>query len=407
MISFHKHHGLLILEYQASGYNDATWIDEKFENNESATIARTFTFSSRKLIEAEQLGNDKDEKVRYFKLGVLENGYYSISANILNIKHDLKISEKVNVEKSTFIVYELGSVFKTIDKYIDEPIVIGGNSENAIPLEDFESMLKSFPTRTEVHHYVGARVQRLLGDYFGTMQDSELKLKKHLERKKELKTKPKPSLIVEYEVVKFKFYLNQLKDMLKCAESYKEKDWQKKIIEIILAIYPKYISILENLYVKDFYSSQNKTISRYIDLALVDVTGNIDIVEIKRPFEDKLLAKGLYRDNYVPHRELSGAIMQAEKYLFHLNKWGVSGEKSITNTYESQLPENIKIKITNPKSIVILGRSADFEDKQNFDFEIIKRKYSNVVDIVTYDDLLVRLENIVQQLSKKLISPLK
>lgn len=402
MISFHKHHGLLILEYQASRNNNAVWVDEKFENGESVFIAsKIFNFLGEDTITAERLGYSEDEQTRYFRLGVLENGYYSIRANILNIKHDLKISEKVNVEKSTFIAYELGSVFKTIDKYIDEPIVIGGNSENAIPLEDFESMLKSFPTRTEVHHYVGARVQRLLGDYFGTMQDSELKLKKHLERKKELKTKPKPNLIAEYEVVKFEFYLNQLKDMLECAESYAEKDWQNKIIEIILAIYPKYISVLENVRIKDSYSKENETTWRYIDLALVDTVGNIDVIEIKRPFENKLLAKGLYRDNYVPHRELSGATMQAEKYLFHLNKWGVTGENSITNTYQNQLPENIKIKITNPKSIIILGRSADFEDKQSFDFEIIKRKYSNIIDIITYDDLLTRLENIVKQLSKK------
>lgn len=401
MISFHKHHGLLILEYQASRNNNAVWVDEKFENGESVFIAsKIFNFLGEDTITAERLGYSEDEQTRYFRLGVLENGYYSIRANILNIKHDLKISEKVNVEKSTFIAYELGSVFKTIDKYIDEPIVIGGNSENAIPLEDFESMLKSFPTRTEVHHYVGARVQRLLGDYFGTMQDSELKLKKHLERKKELKTKPKPNLIAEYDVVKFEFYLEYLKEMLGASAGYKESDWQEQIVEIILTIYPKYVSVLENVAIKDFYS-KNKTTWRFIDLALVDVNGNLDIVEIKRPFQDRLLSKGIYRGNFVPHHELSGAIMQAEKYLFHLNKWGAVGEEAITKKFRRKLPENIEIKITNPKNLIILGRNVDFENKQSLDFEIIRRKYSNVVDIITYDDLLDRLSNIVVQLKKR------
>lgn len=402
MISFHQHQGLLVLEYQASRTNNAAWVDEKFERGETVFIGnRVFNFLDDDLIKSERLGYPDGEQSRYFKLGVLKGDYYLIRKDILNLKHDLKISDKLDIGESTFIAYELGSIFSTIDKYTDEPIIVGGNEENAIPLEDFESMLKSFPTKTEVHHYVGARIQRLLGDYFGTMQDSEFKLKKHLERKKKLKTKPKPNLIAEYEVVKFEFYLNQLKDMLECAESYAEKNWQNKIIEIILAIYPKYISVLENVRIKDSYSKENETTWRYIDLALVDTVGNIDVIEIKRPFENKLLAKGLYRDNYVPHRELSGATMQAEKYLFHLNKWGVTGENSITNTYQNQLPENIKIKITNPKSIIILGRSADFEDKQSFDFEIIKRKYSNIIDIITYDDLLTRLENIVKQLSKK------
>lgn len=44
---------------------------------------------------------------------------------------------------------------------------------------------------------------------------------------------------------------------------------------------------------------------------------------------------------------------------------------------------------------LILGRDKDFDDRQKFDFEIIKRKYANIVDIMTYDDLLRRLDNII------------
>jgi hypothetical protein len=45
--------------------------------------------------------------------------------------------------------------------------------------------------------------------------------------------------------------------------------------------------------------------------------------------------------------------------------------------------------------MLILGRDKDFDEKQKFDFEIIKRKYTNIVDIMTYDDLLRRLDNII------------
>ena len=55
----------------------------------------------------------------------------------------------------------------------------------------------------------------------------------------------------------------------------------------------------------------------------------------------------------------------------------------------------MKIKIANPKAIIVLGRENDFEENQLFDFEIIKRKYANIMDIMTYDDLLRRLENII------------
>jgi hypothetical protein len=39
--------------------------------------------------------------------------------------------------------------------------------------------------------------------------------------------------------------------------------------------------------------------------------------------------------------------------------------------------------------------------QQMADFEVIKRKYKNVLDIITYDDLLERLRRIVEACSKR------
>ncbi len=50
--------------------------------------------------------------------------------------------------------------------------------------------------------------------------------------------------------------------------------------------------------------------------------------------------------------------------------------------------------------MIILGRDVDFAADQKFDFEIIKRKYANVIDIMTYDDLLRRLDNIISMIQK-------
>ena len=66
----------------------------------------------------------------------------------------------------------------------------------------------------------------------------------------------------------------------------------------------------------------------------MDANGNLDIIEVKKPFDDKILRKTPYRDNYIPTSELSGGIMQAEKYIFHLSKWGVKGEKELTNALQ-------------------------------------------------------------------------
>ena len=51
--------------------------------------------------------------------------------------------------------------------------------------------------------------------------------------------------------------------------------------------------------------------------------------------------------------------------------------------------------------MLILGRSKDFDGQQKFDFEIIRRKYANIMDILTYDDLLARLNNIIAKFEAK------
>ena len=86
--------------------------------------------------------------------------------------------------------------------------------------------------------------------------------------------------------------------------------------------------------------------------------------------------------------------------MFHLNKWGRDGELHILKKRKHQLPADLEVKITNPKAMIILGRDGDFADDQKFDFEIIRRKYANVMDIMTYDDLLHRLENIISMVNQ-------
>jgi hypothetical protein len=84
--------------------------------------------------------------------------------------------------------------------------------------------------------------------------------------------------------------------------------------------------------------------------------------------------------------------MQIEKNIFYLNKWGKKGEDELTKRYQDRLPTKFKIEITNPKGIIIMGRENNLTTAQKKDFEIIKRKYSNIIDIITYDDLINRLE---------------
>jgi len=65
----------------------------------------------------------------------------------------------------------------------------------------------------------------------------------------------------------------------------------------------------------------------------------------------------------------------------------------------------MRIRISHPKAIIIVGRDQingnSMTDAHLLDFEVIKRKYANMFDVITYDDLLRRLEYTIAALSEK------
>lgn len=398
MIDIVQHDMQLLLRYDGD-YNDPRWIDEKLDKHDRVTIKHTFTFTPADLAVVSE-SDEVEEDSRAFILGVVDNEYYKIDRSILGLKHDLRLFKDMPLSQKTFVAERNISIFRRIDELIDEPIVVGGNATGAIPLSDFEELLANFPTSSELTRYARARIAVVLKDYFGTMSDAQEKLDNYLKRKKTVRAVSRVKFLDEYEPRKFEYVRDELREMLNEAEAYSEREWQRLILDFLLLIFPKYIAVLENLHIKDYYSNPEKPKDRYIDLTLVDACGTIDVVEIKKPFTNCLLSTNKYRDNYTPRTELSGSVMQAEKYLFHLNMWGIEGEREILKKRKGELPENFTIKVTNPKAIIILGRDCDFTSDQMFDFEIMKRKYANIMDIMTYDDLLRRLDNIIAMIYK-------
>lgn len=401
MIRISKEQARLLLTYQPDRFNDARWLDDKLRQDGSVTLRRTFTFTSADLASIGTPTPEDDDSKRVFVLGVSEGDYYKINKDILGLKYDLLLDRAMKLEPRTFVANRDISVFRRIDELIDESIIVGGKNEVAIPLADFDQLLKTFPTSTELTHYARSRIARVLKDYFGTLSDAERQLNKYLEKKPTLPASSRENRLETFELKKFEYIHAELVAMLQAAEEYTEKDWQRKILSLLLFIFPKYIAVLENVHIKDFYSKPGKTTNRFIDLMLVDANGSVDIIEVKRPFSNALLSRNKYRGNHTPRAELAGTVMQAEKYLFHLSKWGRTGEQEIYKKRKHELPAVIDLKITNPKALILLGRNNDFTGEQRFDFEIIRRKYANMVDIMTYDDLLGRVENIIAMMKQR------
>jgi len=402
MISFEDKDNNLTLVY-VSEMQSISWVDRKINAEGSVTFNRTFTVTKADLIKSET----NDEEVRRFLIGSTDKNYRKIRKAILGLRHDLLISTPIPLRKETFVAQKNISIFRHIDNLVSEQIAIGGDRDNAIPEEEFRRLLKGFPTSTELVKYTDARIAGVLREYLETMTDAEERLLSYMKRRQNMEPilRDKKNLPLqaanELELEKYIFVRDQLEEILENPLSFNETYWQKLVADLFLLIFPQYIAVLEGVSVKEYYSNPAKATHRKFDLVLVNANGCIDIIEIKKPFGNSLVSNSTYRDNYIPRRELSGSIMQAEKYLFYLNKGGREIEKEITSKYTSQLPKGLEVKIANPKAIILNGRDNNLSQEQKFDLEFIRRKYSNIVDILSYDDLLRRLDNLIEILRKR------
>lgn len=397
MIKFLKNENELILEYTSS--NSLHWIGDKFYGNNEITINNVYTFSKKDLyIEEDDID---EEDIDYatdsisFVIATLKNGYYRFKKESLSIDFFLNIQNEIKITDKMFKAERNISIFKWINQITHEDIYIDNNNKGNLPLERFQELIKKFPNTYELNKYARARVSAVISDFFENPDDAVLKYEKYMNQKISYKGDDVIGIFKSREKEKYEIVLKKLVEMLKEQEKYIEKQWQREISQIILLLYPKYISVFEEAPVRDSY----KETTRNIDFMLVDTNGNIDIIEIKRPLKQNIVSDRTYRDNHIPLRELSGSIMQIEKYIFNLNKWGKKGEDKLTEKYKDQLPSGFKIKITNPAGIVIMGRENNLSDEQKDDLEIIKRKYKSVIDIITYDELISRLKMLINKFS--------
>lgn len=393
MIEIIKEKKNLFLKYY-SDYQPTNWIDEKLHSGYNFTINGVFQVNKEIFIKKED--SDFEETEYYFKIGFLTQDYFRIDSSVFDLKNDFYFHKDIDISKKHFIVETKISLLKQIDKHVSEPIYIGGENEDILPYETFERLIKTFPSSHEIKLYRQAKVTSLLRDYFENVKDKEAQYHSYINLKTPFYKSNLRKLFKETEIVKYETLLERLKKMLKSENSYTEKQWQDEILQIILLLFPKYITVFDEVTFRDDYNNKK----RKLDFGLIDFMGNLDVVEIKVPFESPIVTKGQYRDNHIPKRDLSGTVMQIEKYIFYLNKIGVHGENKLTKKYKDELPEGLEIKITNPNGIIIMGRDNNLDKKQLADFEIIKRKYKNIIDIFTYDDLLRRLEMTINQLKK-------
>lgn len=384
------------------------WVHRRFDNGDDLVVKRTFTLTTKLLVDtsapAEPPESDDwddvefgdDEPVLTFVIGrAIDDEYFLLNDAVLDIEIPVLLTRGVRPNWKWFTAEERTSVMRVIASLRPTRIVIGGNADDAIPVDVYEGLIAQFPTEAERAKYVRARISGVVRQYTDAKVDAIADLAAYVDRRTVQKPRDLQGELREAEIHKFEVLLDHLDRMLSApAGTYKEKAWQNEILQIIRLLYPKYIAAVPSVPVKDFEAST----TRQLDFMLVDVSGYVDVLEIKQPFEDCIVTPGQYRANHVPYRELSGTVQQVEKYLYHLTRWGREGEASLTKRFAIQLPVGLKVRIASPSGLAILGRDHNLTPEQRHDFEIIRRQYKHIADLITYDDLLRRLRFMLEQL---------
>lgn len=403
MITFKKIEKNIIATYTTRN-NNIDWLLDIFKNDEEYDFQRTFTFSKKDLVkELTEISDNKIDPLNLFDevdpidfiFATLKEEYYLVKKGVLSNKIDIYIYKEIDITTELFLVESNISIFKQMENLINEHVYLGGPNKTSIQEDVFLELINSFPNSYEKKLYAEAKITNLIKEFFSTTKDINKKFQNYLNKKETNKGIDLTKTFKEFELVKYETILDKLTRMLSDENNYSENQWQKEILQIILLLYPKYILVFTEVPVK-----ADDIKEKYLDFLLVDANGHTDIIEIKKPFENSIMTKGLYRDNYIPLRELSGTVMQIEKYIYYLNRWSIKGEKYLTEKYKDRLPDNFDIKITNPSGIIIMGRENELSREQKQDFEVVKRKYKNVIDIITYDNLLERLKYTITQIKK-------
>ena len=420
-ISFEKKDSQLILCYEP----EKDWIEEKLADDQEFKIYKTFSFSKKDLI-----SKDEDSPIGYeykFVFGEKVQNYFKIDKEKISATFDLYIDASLSIDQSWFvtssskrsryqdktgeeksssiygnILYAFKNFYKHDKLFID--IDSDSNFEDDglhITQSTYKDFVKIFPTATNVKYQTLSIFTNLLKseldvvnyeEIYGRYKSREISVR----NKEDIKTEE----ICKQEKVKYIYAKDQLLKSLErsaAGEFIHEDEFSKLIAQIFCFLNPKYVKIQTKLNISDYTGARANC---QADLSLIDCEGNIDLIEVKSPQAyPNLFRKRPYRNHYVPSGELSGAINQLEQYLKCLTKMTTEEISNKNPALQNEMGE-IKLKAVHPKGYIIFGRdSASFNgdnvNQKRLDFELIKNTYKDVVDIITFDELIKRFERII------------
>lgn len=202
-------------------------------------------------------------------------------------------------------------------------------------------------------------------------EETELLKKDNLRLKKRLQNHSK--LIKEYRDIKLPECKKDIKEFKeKLSKARKEEELQKFLSERPWLLGLEY----ENS------QPQKIGIKKRYDFYVEKYDGYADIIEIKKSNDE------LFNKNGKMSKYLTDALQQLIEYI----------DEAIIEGDSKRISKKLQINFLKPKGILIIGRKKNKEIKEKL--EHIKYYFHNI-DILTYDDLLERGENILNNLENK------
>lgn len=181
----------------------------------------------------------------------------------------------------------------------------------------------------------------------------------------------------------------------KDSEIMKENFWQKEFESnphILSVAIPNMLQIISGQTYMGGKRIDNKG-SSIADFVYKKGIDNVCIIEIKTPLT-KIVENNKYRDNvYAPSQELIASIVQVKRQKD-------SFMKNYNAIWRESYEEGKKFKAFDPKCYLIIGNTSDLNTKQLESFNLFRNEL-RTVEIITYDELLSKMEILYKVLGGK------
>ncbi len=176
-------------------------------------------------------------------------------------------------------------------------------------------------------------------------------------------------LDIGVQAEKYKYVIDKFKNLLSKPDTT-EKEWQKFIHEYYRYFFPEYINITRERKIKGLEQEV-----KYVDFLLNNQTSTL-LLEIKRP-NQQIMSKSKDRNNHFFVSSINKAILQIHRYLYAFKNEMFNNRKEIS-----------------VKAILLVGYFDNSEDeKTKNDFKMARSIYKDI-EIMTYYELLNKIENI-------------